>query len=250
MNRFSLKSLFVTLLMASAAFAQQAPENTPPADIPNSQQNPYKAKRNAPKKIYTNADLASPEAKPETAKKTDENNGAANPVADGDSAKADRFLTPVLTASPTPAEQTPNSCESASSPASNTSRLPVLDAPKQNLPDVIVVPAGTQIKVDISEENPPLNVPQRTFSGKVTIPVRVGWDTVIPALTKVTVEVSALYYSVAGRYDNAGFQGFAQLTSVMLDGKRYDLQTDQVPVLAGSATEATFTLLDDVTLNR
>jgi len=242
--------MLVTLLLASAALAQQASENTPAADIPIAQQNPDKAKRTAPKKIYTNADLASPESKPEAAKKTDENNGVASPVADGESAKADHFLTPVLTPAPTPAGQTPNSCESASPPASNTSRLPVLDAPKQNLPDVIVVPAGTQIKVDISQENPPLNVPLRTFSGKVTIPVRVGWATVIPALTKVTVEVSALYYPVAGRYDNVGYQGVAQLTAVMLDGKRYDLQTDQVPLLAGSATEATFTLLDDVTLNR
>ena len=200
MNRFSLKSMLVALLLASVAFARQAPETTSAADTPNAQQNRDKAKRTAPKKIYTNADLASPEAKPEAAKKTDETNGAARAVAGGDSAKAEHFLTPVLTPAPTPAGPTPNLCESASPPASSTSRLPVLDAPKQNLPDVIVVPAGTQIKVDISEENPPLNVPLRTFSGKVTIPVRVGWATVIPALTKVTVEVSALYYPVAGRH--------------------------------------------------
>jgi hypothetical protein len=40
----------------------------------------------------------------------------------------------------------------------------------------------------------------------------------------------------------------AATTAVTLDGTRYDLQTDQIPVQAGSVSEATFTLLKDVTL--
>jgi hypothetical protein len=238
MNEFSLRRTFVALaLLASAALAQQAPENTPAADAPKAQQKPEKAKKPAPKKIYTNADLASSDANPE-ADKAGTKDGPANPVAGGDSVKANN--------SSTPAAQTSNSSQKANPSASTPSRSGVFDRPQQTSPDVIVVPAGRQIKVDISEENPPRDVPLRMFSGKVTVPVRVGWATAIPALTKVTVEVSALYYPVPGR--SVDYQGVAQLTAVMLDGTRYDLHTDQVPMLAGSASELTFTLLKDVTL--
>ena len=107
----------------------------------------------------------------------------------------------------------------------------------------LVVPAGTQIKVDVSEENPPRNVESRTFSGKVASPVQVGWAVAIPALSKVTVLVS-------GRHYDSGYQEVMQLTEVTLDGVRYDMQTDQVPVLPGSITEAAFTLLKDLTIKR
>jgi hypothetical protein len=239
MNGFSRRLTFVALaLLVPAALAQQVPENTPAAEAPKAQQKPEKAKKPAPKRIYTNADLASSDPKPEADKKDE----PANPVAGGDSVKADN--------SSTSAAPTPNSCEMKNPPASATYRLSVLDVPKQTSPDGIVVPAGTQIKVDISEENPPRDVAPRTFSGKVTIPVRVGWATAIPALTKVTVEVSTLYYPGPGRYYSVDYPQAAQLTAVVLDGTSYDVQTDQVPVLAGSASEVTFTLLNDVTLNR
>lgn len=107
----------------------------------------------------------------------------------------------------------------------------------------LVVPAGTQLKVDVSEENPPRNVESRTFAGKVASPVQVGWEVAIPALSKVTVLIS-------GRHYGSGYQEVMQLTGVTLDGVLYDLQTNQVPVLPGSIAEATFTLLKDVTIKR
>ena len=59
------------------------------------------------------------------------------------------------------------------------------------------------------------------------------------AQSKVTVLVS-------GRHYDSGYQEVMQLTEVTLDGVRYDLRTDQVPVPPGSITEAAFTLLKDL----
>lgn len=65
----------------------------------------------------------------------------------------------------------------------------VLDRPKDSRPDVIVVPAGTELKVDIGDH-------------KTVIPVRVGFATPIPALSQVTVQVTrtsvAIPYSYGG----------------------------------------------------
>jgi hypothetical protein len=107
----------------------------------------------------------------------------------------------------------------------------------------LVVVAGTQIKVDVSEENPPRNVASRTFPGKVTNIVQVNTEVAIPAGSKVTVRVS-------GRHYDSGYQEVMELLGVTLDDVRYDLQTDQVPVIAGSMSEATFTLTKDLTIER
>ncbi len=228
MHGFSLRLTFLALL-ASAALAQQAPETTPAGDTVNEQQKTTQTKKFAPKKkIYHNADLASPEAKPEADK-----DSPANPVSSSATAKAGAASTPAAPAASRPGK--------TSRPEAETNRSSVFDAPKDNSPDVIVIPAGTKIQVDI-------------LDGKVTVPVRVGWATPIPALTKVAVEISVPYYPVYGTYYRASVPYYndlysaevAQLTSVTLDGTRYDLQTDQIPVMAGS--EATFTLQADLTL--
>ncbi len=228
MHGFSLRLTFLALL-ASAALAQQAPENTPAGDTVNEQQKTTQTKKVATKKkIYHNADLASPGTKPEADSPTNLVSGSAA-VNTGDAS------TPVAPAA--------GSSEKTNRPEAETIRLSVLDAPKDNAPDVIVVPAGTRIQVNI-------------LDGKVTVPVRIGWATAIPALTKVAVEISVPYYPVYGPYypasepyyNNLYSAQVAQLTAVTLDGTRYDLQTDQIPVMAGS--EATFTLLNDLTLKR
>jgi hypothetical protein len=228
MHGFALRLTFLALL-ASAALAQQAPENTPAGDTVNEQQKTTPAKKLAPKKkIYHNADLASPETKPEADNPTNVVSGSAAAKA-GDSS--------------TPAAPAGGSSEKTNRREAEPSRSSVLDAPKDNAPDVIVVPAGTRIQVNI-------------LDGNVTVPVRVGWATPIPALTKVAVEISVPYYPVYGPYypgsvpyyNNPYSAEVAQLTAVTLDGTSYDLQTDQIPVMAGS--EATFTLLNDLTLKR
>ncbi len=227
MHGFSLRLTFLALL-ASAALAQQAPETTPAGDTVNEQQKTTPTKKLATKKkIYHNSDLASPGTKPEADSPTNVVSGSAA-VKAGDSS--------------TPAAPAAGSSEKKNHPEAETTRSSVLDAPKDNAPDVIVVPAGTRIQVNI-------------LDGKVTVPVRVGWATPIPALTKVAVEISVPYYPVYGPYypasvpyyNNVYSAEVAQLTAVTLDGTRYDLQTDQIPVLG---SEATFTLLNDLTLKR
>jgi hypothetical protein len=57
--------------------------------------------------------------------------------------------------------------------------------------------------------------------------VQVGSTVVIPALSKVTIQEST---------------GVMELTDVTIDGVRYALQTDRVPLFAESMFEATFRL--------
>lgn len=116
---------------------------------------------------------------------------------------------------------------------SDNERFPVFDHGKQ-APETIVVPAGTKITVDISEENPPRNV-SRVHPGKVINIVQVGSTVVIPALSTVAIQESA---------------GVMQLTEVTLDGIRYELQTDHVARQEGSMSEATFTLTKSFTIKR
>ncbi len=105
--------------------------------------------------------------------------------------------------------------------------------------DTLVVPTGTQIKVDVSEENPPHNV-ARTYTAKVIAPVQAGGTVAIPALSKVTIRVSI----------GPPHGEVKELIQVMLDSGSYELQTDRVPVPPGSVSEMVFTLVKDLTLKR
>ena len=117
---------------------------------------------------------------------------------------------------------------------STQERSPIFDQPKQDNPDTIVVPAGTKIVVDISEENPPRNV-LRLQTAKVVNIVQVGSTVVIPALSKVTIQHSG---------------GTMELTEVNINGVRYKLQTDRLTLEDGSTSEATFTLRKALIIKR
>jgi hypothetical protein len=124
--------------------------------------------------------------------------------------------------------------KNSESPNSGAERPPIFDLPKKDSADSLVVPAGTKITVDVFEENPPRNLPLRVHSAKVVNIVQVGSTVVIPALSKVTIQESV---------------GVMELTAVTIDGSRYDLQTDRVPLFAESS-EATFTLTKPFTIKR
>ena len=113
-------------------------------------------------------------------------------------------------------------------------RSPIFDQAKQDNAETIVVPAGTKIVVDISEENPPRNI-SRLQTGKAVNIVQVGSTVVIPALSKVTIQHSG---------------GTMELTDVTIDGVRYKLQTDRLTLEDGSMSEATFTLRKALTIKR
>jgi len=117
---------------------------------------------------------------------------------------------------------------------STQARFSIFDQPKQDNPETIVVPAGTKIVVDISEENPPRNV-TRLQTGKVANIVQVGSTVVIPAVSKVTIQHSG---------------GTMELTEVIINGVRYKLQTDRLTLQEGSTSEATFTLKKSFAIKR
>jgi hypothetical protein len=114
--------------------------------------------------------------------------------------------------------------------------LPVrsaLDRPKDTTPDVIIVPAGTELKVDI-------------YKHKTVVPVRVGFATPIPALSQVTVQVSRTYINTAYSYNGMPYVDnveYATVTAVTVAGTTYEVQTDTVPLMKGGTnSEVTFIL--------
>jgi len=85
---------------------------------------------------------------------------------------------------------------------------------------------------------------------KTVVPVRVGFVTPIPALSKVTVQVTRAYVAVS-RIDmpyysglaNVDYSEYATITAVTVGGKTYQVETNSVPIfLGGTNSEMTFTL--------
>ena len=110
----------------------------------------------------------------------------------------------------------------------------VLDRPKDSKPDIIIVPAGTEIKVDIDES-------------KTVVPVRVGFATPIPALSQVTVHVtrplSIPYPDNGAFYPNVDYTEYATVTAITVDGKTYQVQTNSVRLFSGGThSEVAFKL--------
>ena len=178
-------------------------------------------KKPAEKKVYTNSDVVRPDAAAPSDTRTNPQTASSGSGAEG------RGSSP-LTDPPTRVKNQKNQ-------NSGDGRSTPFDRPKPDLPDTIVVPGGTKIVVDISEENPPRNIQLRLHTGKVVNIVQVGSTVVIPALSKVTIQDSA---------------GVMELTEVTLGSVRYKLQTDRVPLQEGSISEATFTVTKDFTIER
>jgi hypothetical protein len=105
----------------------------------------------------------------------------------------------------------------------------VLDQTPDAKPDVIIVPAGTEIRVDIVD-------------GKVIVPVRVGFATPIPALSKVTVQVNPVYGYTGNATYGVGSVAYAEnaaLTAVTVRGVTYAVQANTVQLdSAGTASGA------------
>jgi hypothetical protein len=213
----------VVIVLVSAGNAQQAPATDSVADAAREQKAlNSKQKKSAQKKVYTNSDVGESDA---TAPKTDTQ---TNPQTSSSEAHAEARAS-------SPKTDQPAVVKNQNNPNSGGERSPIFDRPKHDSPETIVVPAGTKITVDVFEENPPRNLPLRVHSAKVVNIVQVGSTVVIPALSKVTIQESV---------------GVMVLTDVTIDGVRYDLQTDRVPLFAESMSEATFTLTKDFTIKR
>jgi hypothetical protein len=108
---------------------------------------------------------------------------------------------------------------------------------------MIVVPAATEIWVDVPER-------------KVVVPVRIGFSTPIPALSKVVVQISRTY--VNNGYEDRGmpyvdYVDYATVTSVVIGGTSYSVQTDTVPLFRGEGAanaDVTFRLASPLSIPR
>lgn len=122
-----------------------------------------------------------------------------------------------------PTSDTPKQQKGAGDKAQKPATSPrsVLDRPMGERPDPFIVPAGTEIRVDIVE-------------GKVVVPVRVGFATPIPALSKAAVKINRVYpptYAESGAAQASvpvRYAEYGELTSVTIDGRTYAVQSDSV----------------------
>jgi len=219
MNRILSATSMVTsavLFVGSAAYAQQNSHTSALGTVARSQRELRKQRQKAtpPLVVHTNDEIAS----------------TATDVTE-------------KVASPSSADSTGKPQPLAGEGKSLSSERPrsVLDRPHDSAPDTIVVPAGTELRVDVNQH-------------KVVVPVRVGFATPIPALSQVAVQVSRTPlntgYSPTGT-PYVDYAEYATVTAVTVAGKTYELQTDSVPLLKGATnSELTFTLAGPVPVLR
>jgi len=247
-------------LVATPQARSQDAQEKPLGDLAREQRDARKQQINPPDKTYTNEDLAPPSDAPVDAK--DGQNVAVAAPADGDSSANAQDPYPdappaeaKTTTSTEPQSQPPAEEEEPekkpAKPVPRTSR-PVTDRTKDTTPDFLIVPVGSEIKVDISEENPDRE-PVHILQGKVTVPVRIGFATAIPALSKATVQISTQYYDAGnGESVQLTYASTAQLTAVTVDGTSYDVESNEVSVgpAPGLTEEVTFVLTRALAIKR
>jgi len=254
-------AMALALLAAPPARTQDSQEKSL-GDLAREQRDARKAQINAPDKTYTNEDLATVPDSP-GAKDTDKV-AAVDPQANTDSApkpQDDPYpdtkpgdAKDATSAKPQdqPATDTKDAApKKPAKPASHTTR-PVTDRPKDTTPDFLIVPVGAEIKVDISEENANRE-PVHIVQGKVTVPVRVGFATAVPALSKATVQITTRYYDTGNEESvQLTYTCSALLTAVTVDGTTYDVESSEVSVgpTPGLTGEVTFVLQRALAIRR
>jgi hypothetical protein len=201
--------VIVVLAALSPSQAQQNSSAEPLGDIARKQREARKHQTKAtPPKVYTNseavtsADAGGAKPSSESAAQSEscaEKNKAAESAKDADCTKRDTSQS-----EPVKSKCAPGRTEDTA-------------------PDWIVVPAATEIRV---------NIPER----KVVVPVRIGFSTPIPALSKVVVQISRTYVSngyVVGEISYVDYVDYATVTAVVIGGTSYNLETDTVPLFKG-----------------
>ena len=141
-----------------------------------------------------------------------------------------------------PSKRSPEAAEPQESIPPSNRAYSVFDRAKINKPDFLIIPAGTEIRVDIVD-------------GKVIVPVRVGFATPIPALSRAEVTVNRKYYaSYNVSYDVSGtYAGMytenAELASVTVGSVAYPVKATVVPLngVAAQPTMASIPSTRDVT---
>lgn len=118
--------------------------------------------------------------------------------------------------------------------------------------DVLVVPAGTQIKVTFTQPRCEMRQPY-VVEGKVTVPVRAGWATAIPAGSKAFVTVVPAFYNADGSRRAQQVQNEMALTAVIIGDVKYNVVTNSIALLtstAGTDAEVGFALVEALRVAR
>jgi hypothetical protein len=200
-RRPPVATLVFTLTLASAAYSQE-PQPRSLGDVAREAQESRKLEnKTKAARIYTEIGDGSSQSEPVDLKPSAEP-AAGTPVAE--------------------AKNKPATMPSAGEP---TKPVSVFDRAKRKQAEFIIVPAGTEIRVDIIE-------------GKVVVPVRVGFATPIPALSPAAVKLNQNFYTpvfynvVAGSPANAAvpYGESAELTSITVRGVNYPVRATAVPL--------------------
>ena len=212
-----VKFLFLTLLTAvllrpGTAWSQCFEEQSL-GDAAREQQKVDGQKKPTERKVYRNRDIASTPSEPTEHTATTTNNNESSPGSTSNGPSIASALKEKKDAQDVSSQpHTPQN-----STLSNTTSI--FDRPKEPDEDVTVVPAGTLIEVDLA-------------TNTVSLPVRVGFATPIPASSKVTTHVfgNSNCEILSGPTPVYGFpcnsDGYPTLTSVTVGEVTYPVQAD------------------------
>ena len=163
---------FALILLIPIAHPQENSQDKPLGDVAREQKDANKQQnKTQPKKIFRNHDIASTLATPNDSDAKAQSSSTADGGSDVNVNNASASA-PKATAAEKKANQ----------PDSRNSRS-VFDRPKDMDPEVILAPAGTAISVEITGGQ------DNHLEARVSDPVRVGFATPIPALSKATLRI-------------------------------------------------------------
>jgi len=123
------------------------------------------------------------------------------------------------------------------------------DAEELDAEDSLTVPEGTELKIEIPAVT---DLTVLFYAGRLVAPVRIGFATVIPAMSGATVQVVTRHYPWYGALSTLGYFEALEVSQVVVEGVAYTVQTDQVarPWRDPSPSELTFQLLKPLTIER
>jgi hypothetical protein len=223
--------LSTVLLLASSASAQQDSQDKSLGDVARQQREAKKQdQKNADnEKVITNDDVVSG-----SARAAGSSNGASSSATEKNSGVTKDAKDEAQSAAVENKER-----QSERRPATS-----VLDRTKDSAPDLIIVPSGTELKVDVD-------------NGKTIVPVRVGFATPIPALSQVAVQIGRDYAYIPNSFEGTfatsyvDYVEYATITAVTVGDKTYDGQTNSLPLpRGGTNNELTFVLNEPVAVVR
>ncbi len=236
MSKIPVRALSSAILILGLVGGARSQDSTdrPLGDVAREQRELRKQPK--PEKVYGNKDVG-------PAPSPDDSDSTSSKSAEAKSAEVSSDAGKVIDAKAKTSLPTTGGTEAAKAetPVSRTALdRPTMDRPKMDRPKdiaaekadaLLIVPEGTQLMIDIS-------------GAKVVVPVRVGFATAIPALSKATVRVS-----LRSTGDSVYI---GELTDVTVEGVRYSVVADQVAVSGPEAipSEVTFTLLRQISIQR